>query len=176
MKISARFCFTLLGLNLVLSLAQAIGVPVTYQLPKAGDAPATYLVTLAITDPKNPDWIVSTFVAGEPRTVTKENQGKFTETWDGLDENFMPVPPGDYGVKGIYTPAREWVIDGEWHAITPLFAGGASPWLPSVDTPRQPVPFGGDPVNSPMQDVAVAPNGIGVFYYQYLENGLNAPM
>ena len=176
MKSIARLCATLLGLHLVLSVAHAIGVPVTYQLPAGGDAPATYLVTLAITDPKNPDWIVSTFVAGEPRTVTKENKGKFTETWDGLDENFMPVPPGDYGVKGIYTPAREWIIDGEWHAITPLFAGGASPWLPSVDNPRQPVPFGGDPVNSPLCDVAVGPNGVGVFYYQYLENGLNAPM
>src|SRR3954470_926033 len=72
------------------------GVSVTYQLPTDGPLPKTYCVTLAIADSKNPDWIVSTFVAGQPRTVTTENQGKFTEKWDGLDENYMPVPPGDY--------------------------------------------------------------------------------
>ena len=31
-----------------------------------------------------------------------ENQGRFTETWDGLDENYMPVPPRTYALKGIY--------------------------------------------------------------------------
>lgn len=162
-------------LPLVGAIAQ-VGVPVTYELPPVTTGSQTYLVTLAITDPKNPDWIISTFVAGQPRTVTPENQGKFTETWDGLDENFMPVPPGDYGVKGIYSPAHKWEIDDDWHAITPKFAGGISPWLPSPDSPRTPMPFGGDPVNAPLRDVAVGPNGVAVFYYQYLENGKNAPM
>jgi len=152
------------------------GVPVAYQLPADGSLPRTYLVTLAIVDPKNPDWIISTFVAGAPRTVTAENKGKFTETWDGLDENFMPVPPGDYAVKGIYTPARQWAVDGDWHAITPKFVGGISAWVPATDAPDARLPFGGDPVGSPMRDVAVGPNGVAVFYYQYLENGLNAPM
>ena len=152
------------------------GVPVAYQLPADGVLPRTYLVTLAIVDPKNPDWIISTFVAGAPRTVTAENKGKFTETWDGLDENFMPVPPGDYAVKGIYTPARQWSVDGDWHAITPKFVGGISAWVPPTDAPDARLPFGGDPVGSPMRDVAVGPNGVAVFYYQYLENGLNAPM
>ena len=154
----------------------AVGTPVTYQLPADGVLPQTYLVTLAIVDSKNPDWILSTFVAGAPRTVTAENKGKFTETWDGLDDNFMPVPPGDYGVKGIYAPARQWELDGEWHAITPKFAGGFSAWLPPPDRLRAPLAFGGDPVNAPLRDVAVGPNGVAVFDYQYLENGLNAPM
>jgi len=169
--LSAAF-ITLLGLTSPLK-AQS-GTPVTYQLPPAADK--TYLVTLAIVDPKNPDWIVSTFLAGEPRTVTAQNKGKFTEVWDGLDENFMPVPPGDYAVKGIYSPATQWQVDGEWHTITPLFAGGASPWLPAPDQWDKPVPFGGDPVNAPLKDVAVGPNGVAVFYYQYLENGTNCPM
>ena len=69
-----------------------IGVPIPYQLPTDGPLPRTYRVTLAITDPTNPEWIVSTFVAGQPRTVTAENRGQFTEIWDGLDENFMPMP------------------------------------------------------------------------------------
>ncbi len=164
-------------LGLFLShIAFSSGVPVTYQLPVQGSLPATYLVTLAITDADNPDWIVSNFVAGQPRTVTKENQGKFTETWDGLDENFMPVPPGEYGVKGIYSPASKWEVDGEWHAITPKWAGGASSWLPSAENWKDGVPFYGDPVNSPMRDVAVGANGVAVFYYQYLENGMQYPM
>ena len=152
------------------------GVPVTYDLPADGPLPSSYLVTLAIVDPKNPDWIISTFVAGVPRTVTGENKGRFTEFWDGLDENFMPVPPGTYAVKGIFVPAKQWAEDGEWHAITPKFAGGISAWMPSPDSKDVRLPFGGDPVGSPMRDVAVGPNGVAVFYYQYLENGLNAPM
>ncbi len=71
----------------------ASGATVTYVLPTDGELPRTYRVTLAVVDPQNPDWIVSTFVAGAPRTVTAENKGRFTETWDGLDDNFMPVPP-----------------------------------------------------------------------------------
>lgn len=152
------------------------GVPITYRLPADGSLPRDYLVTLAIVDAKNTDWIVSTFVAGAHRTVTADNAGRFTETWDGLDDNFMPVPPGDYKVKGIYLPAAKWPVDGEWHGITPLFSGGASPWLPSPTELTKPVPFGGDPVNAPLKDIAVGPNGVAVFYYQYLENGTNCPM
>ncbi len=157
--------------------AQApVGVPVTYQLPTSGPLPKTYCVTLAITDTKNPDWIVSTFVAAQPRTVTKENQGRFSETWDGLDENFMPVPPGNYAVKGIFMPAKQWRVDGEWHSITPQFVGGASAWLPSPQQWKEAEPFGGDPVGAPLGDVAVGPNGVAVWSYVYLENGLNYPL
>ncbi len=83
------------------SEATPSGVPVAYQLPTDGDLPKTYRVTLAITAPNEPDWIVCTFVSGEERTVTKENPGKFTDFWNGWDDNFMQVPPGNYGVKGI---------------------------------------------------------------------------
>ena len=109
------------------------GAAVSYALPADGALPRTYLVTLAIVDRRNPEWIVSTFVAGAPRTVTNENQGRFTETWNGLDDNFMPMPPGEYGVKGIYMPATRWGIDEEWHAVTPKYAGGLSAWHPRRD-------------------------------------------
>lgn len=170
------------GLVLCLGFAAcAVGEPasVRYRLPVEGPLPRTYLVTLAVTEKSNPDWIVSSFVAGQPRTVTVENDGWFTETWNGLDENFMPVPPGEYGIKGIYSPASMWPVDGEWHAITARYQIGFSSWFPPADTPelwKIPVPFGGDPVNSPFRDVDVGPNGIAVFYYQYLENGKNCPM
>jgi hypothetical protein len=156
--------------------AAPTGAPIAYQLPTDGPLPRTYRVTLAIVDAKNPDWIVSQFVSGGARMVTAENGGKFTETWDGLDDNFMPVPPGTYGVKGIVMSARQWPVDQDWHTITPRFAGGASSWMPPVDDWQKPEPFGGDPVGSPFADVAVGPNGVAVFYYQYLENGLNNPM
>lgn len=167
--LAALFCSVLIS-------AKAAGVSISYELPATGELPKTYLVTLAITDAKNPDWIISNFVAGQPRTVTVENRGKFTETWDGLDENFMPVPPGEYGVKGIHAPATKWEVDGEWHAITPKWAGGASPWLPTAERWIDGAPFNGDPVNSPMRDVDVGANGVAVFYYQYLENGRQSPM
>ena len=153
-----------------------IGVPVSYQLPADGPLPRTWRVTLAIVDAKNPDWIISQFACGAVRTVTKENGGKFAETWDGLDDNHMPVPPGEYAVKGIYMAAREWNVDKEWHSVTPRFVTGASAWMPSPEDWQTPEPFGGDPVNSPLGDVAVGPNGVAVFYYTYLENGLNNPM
>lgn len=148
----------------------------TFQLPTDGPLPRTYRVTLAIVDAKNPDWIVSQFVSGGARTVTVENRGQFTEIWDGLDDNFMPVPPGTYALKGIFAPAKQWPVDQEWHAIVPRFAGGASPWMPPVEDWQKPEPFGGDPVGAPLADVAVGENGVAVFYYQYLENGLNNPM
>ncbi|HBC88726.1 MAG TPA: hypothetical protein DCZ94_17430, partial [Lentisphaeria bacterium] len=160
----------------VVAAGQKDMVQISYELPLDGPLPKTYLVTLAIVDPKNTDWIVSTFVAGEPRTVTEENKGKFTETWDGLDENYMPVPPGEYGVKGIYSPARKWEIDEDWHAITPKFAEELSAWCPSPDQKVPKSLFGGDTCGQPVRDVAVGPNGIAVFHYQYLENGLGTPM
>ncbi len=154
-----------------------VGVPISYTLPADGSPSKAWRVTLAIVDPKNPDWIISQFAAGVPRTVTAENGGKFNEVWDGLDDNFMPVPPGDYAVKGICMPAEKWAVDGEFHSIVPRYVGGVSDWLPSVeDAGKLGEPFRGDPVNAPIGDVAVSPEGVAVFYYTYLENGLSNPM
>jgi hypothetical protein len=153
--------------------AQETGVPVSYQLPTDGPLPRTYRVTLAIIDPQNPHWIVSTFAPGLVRTVTAENGGKFTERWNGLDENFMPVPPGTYAVKGIYMPAREWPLDGKVHTLTAKLHGGPFSWLPRPDQDTQPPKVHGDPVGSPPGDIATAPNGRAVFYWVYLENGTN---
>ena len=164
------------GFSALAAPAETNGVPVGYQLPTDGPLPRTYCVTLAIVDAKNPAWIVSQFACAVPRTVTAENGGRFTETWDGLDDNFMPVPPGEYGVKGIFMPARQWPVDQAWHSVTPRFAGGASPWLPAPEDWPKPEPFGGDPVGAPLRDVAVGPNGVALFYYEYLENGLNCPL
>ena len=152
------------------------GVPVAYQLPTDGPLPRTYLVTLAIVDVKNPEWIISQFLRGEPRTVTAQNHGKFTDIWDGLDENVMPVPPGTYAVKGIYMPAKLWDVDHEYHAVIPQYAGGASSWLPNRQEVKLAEGFGGDPCGSPFGDLDVGPNGVAVFYWTYLENGINNPM
>ena len=154
----------------------AAGVEIRYQLPAAGPLPRTWLVTLAIVAKDNPDWIISQFLRGAARTVTADNQGRFADNWDGLDENLMPVPPGTYAVKGICAPAQKWQVDGEYHAITPRFVAGASSWLPSPEQWNVPEPFGGDPCGAPLGDVDVGPNGVAVFYYVYLENGTNNPL
>ncbi len=148
------------------------GVPVSYQLPTTGPLPQTYRVTLAIVDERKPDWIISQFAAGVVRTVTAENGGKFSEIWNGLDDNFMPVPPGTYGLKGIYMPAAKWAVDGEHHSITPRYVTSADAWRPLPAESKLPI-LSGDPVNSPIGDVDVAPNGMAVFCYQYLENSRN---
>jgi hypothetical protein len=146
---------------------------VSYSLPIDGPLPKTYRVTLAITAPDNPDWIVSTFVAGAMRTVTAENQGRFTETWDGLDENFMPVPPGEYGVKGIYMPAEIWAPDGKPHTLRAKLHGSPFALAPKPGVGETGPFIWGDPIATGMGDVAVGSDGIAVFYWKFLENGNN---
>ncbi len=153
--------------------ADSSGAVVHYQLPVDGPLPRTYLVTLAVTDPRDPAWIVSNFAPGLVRTVTAENQGKFTETWNGLDDNLMPVPPGRYGVKGIYLPAQKWAIDGQYHAVIPKLASTGCSWGQSPGEDAKPDVIEGDPVNSPLRDVDVAENGLGAVTFEYLENGKN---
>lgn len=146
---------------------------IVYQLPTDGPLPKTYRVTLAATDPKNTDWIVSTFVAGGVRTVTAENGGKFTDRWSGLDDNGMPLPPGEYGVKGIYLPASKWEIDGQYHAIIPRYrvAAGDS-WSPTPENDR----VGSAVYNhcfGYISDIQVGLNGVAGFLSSYIENAAN---
>ena len=148
------------------------GVTIPIQLPFDGSEPKTYRVTLAITAPDNPDWIVSTFVSGAVRTVTEENRGRFTETWDGLDDNFMPVPPGEYGVKGIFMPAEIWEPDGKPHTLRPKILSGPSNLSPRHGRGEDKL-ITGDQVAPGLGDVAVGPDGVAVFYWKFLENALN---
>ncbi len=153
--------------------ALADGLPVAYRLPTTGPLPQTYRVTLAVTDPDDPDWIVSTFVAGEPRTVTVENQGRFTDHWDGLDDNRMPLPAGPYGVKGIYLAAEKWAMDGQYHALTlDYLAGVGDSWTPPPGEGQRTPPIFGYGFGL-MQDVDVGPNGRAGFLAKYLENSFN---
>ncbi|MFN0076667.1 MAG: hypothetical protein ACKVY0_09345 [Prosthecobacter sp.] len=165
-------CHALTLSGLIAAESESIGVPVGYQLPTTGPLPQTYRVTLAIVDAQKPDWIISQFAAGVVRTVTAENGGKFSEVWNGLDDNFMPVPPGTYGLKGIYMPAAKWAVDGEHHSITPRYVTSADAWRALPGEAKLPIVVG-DPVNSPIGDVDVGANGMGVFCYQYLENSRN---
>jgi len=151
----------------------SVGVNVSYRLPADGPLPKTYRVTIAAVDPKDPNWIVSTFASGVVRTVTAENQGRFTETWNGLDDNYMPVPPGTYALKGIYMPAQTWPIDGQYHTITPKLVSIGASWGQTPSQDMLPNKIEGDPVDAPLGAVDVAPNGEGVVYFEYLENGTN---
>ena len=147
------------------------GVPVSFQLPNTPGQ--VYRVTLAITDPDNPDWIVSQFACGVVCTVTTENQGLFTMQWDGLDDNHMPLPAGTYGVKGIYMPARLWNMDNKYHTLIARWNGGGDSWMPSLAQENKPIWVQGDPCLRQYADVDVGPNGIACFYHQYLENSAN---
>ncbi|NLE42294.1 MAG: hypothetical protein GX615_10740 [Lentisphaerae bacterium] len=164
----------------ILCLAAAATARAAVDIPFAlPPEPGTWLVTLAAAEKADPNRIVSTFVSGRPYTVTAENGGQFTASWDGLDENFMPVPPGDYALKGICARAERWPVDGEFHAVFPRYCGGVGAFLPDPATPdlqNVPIPFSGDPVSSPLLDVSAAQNGRIVLHYQYLENGRNAPL
>ena len=68
--------------------------------PSTGSLPQTYRVTLAIVDKKRPEWIISQFAAGVVRPVTAENGGKFSEVWNGLDDNFIPRAAGNLWLEG----------------------------------------------------------------------------
>jgi hypothetical protein len=155
------------------AMADAGGAVVHYRLPTGGPLPRTYLVTLAITDPGRPDWIVSTFATDLVRTVTAQNQGQFAETWNGLNDNGAPMPPGRYDVKGICMPAQKWAIDGQYHAVIPKLAATAGSWAEEPDEDALPQKIVGDPVDAPLRDVDVAGNGIGAVAFEYLENGRN---
>jgi hypothetical protein len=149
------------------------GVKIDYQLPVTEPLPHSYRVTLAITDADDQNWIVSTFVSGAVRTVTTENQGKFTDVWNGLDDNFMPVPPGQYGIKGIFMPARPWPITGELHTFLPKLAVAAGDsWFPAPQDDKQ-VPWMVYAGFGTMADVAIGENGQAIFFHNYIENSFN---
>ena len=145
------------------------GAKIRYQLPPTGPLPQIYRVTIALTDPHNPDWIVSQPICGVVRTVTAENQGQFEEEWNGLDDNFMPLPAGGYGVKGIYMPARKWEINGEYHTLIPhLAAAAGDSWFPTraEEANNQWMWAAGD---GTMAAVAVGAGGRAAFISRYME-------
>ena len=171
-----RFCLAIVTVSVLsgaVASPESAGATVHYRLPVTGPLPKTYRVTLAATDPQNPDWIVSTFVEGAVRTVTTENQGNFTEAWNGLDENLMPVPPGSYGLKGIYMPAEKWDIDGQYHTLTAQYVSAADSWAAPKSGDSLPPVVTGDPIGRPLSDIAIAPNGLANFLFLYLENARN---
>ena len=88
----------------------------------------------------------------------------------------MPAPPGNYGVKGIFSRASVWPIDGEQHTITAEYVGAALPFAPTAAQAEQGAAFQiiGDPVGWGMADVAVdSASSTAVFYHWYLENSYN---
>ncbi len=150
----------------------AAPVEIHYQLP-AAPVPQAYLVTLAITDPKDPEWIVSTFLTAGVRIVSHENGGRFTETWNGLDENLMPLPSGRYGLKGIYSKATRWSIDGQYHAFIPKLAVAAGDcWMPAPARDDL-YPWLSGAGFGTWSSVAVGANNRASFYHNFLENSLN---
>jgi len=115
--------------------------------------------------------VVSNFASGLVRTVTAQNQGKFTETWDGSttitcraagrlrrEGNFMPAKNGP-STASTMPSCRSWPPAA---AHGPVARGGHA--ADKVE---------GDPVDAPLGDVDVAADGKGTVAFEYLENGLN---
>jgi hypothetical protein len=145
---------------------------VTYRLPYDGKE-QTYRVTLAAAPKGDPNWLVGTFQAGAVRTVNEKNKGVFTDEWNGLDDNFMPVPPGEYTFKGIYMPAQKWKIDGQFHSLTAKFlASPGDSWTPPREQDHRFPPIHGH-VFEPIYQVSVADGGKAIFYSGYIENWRN---
>lgn len=148
------------------------GVQVRYQLPYEGTDRA-YSVTIAAAPASNPDWLASTFVAGEVRMANSTNLGVFTETWNGLDDNFMPVPQGDYIFKGIWAPAQKWGVDGQYHALVPEYvASPGDSWTPPAGQGHRFPPIHGH-VFEPIYDISIGSGGKAVFLSGYIENWRN---
>ncbi len=137
---------------------------VSYTLPSG-----TWRVTLGVAPADNPDWIVANFLSGAMR-----EGGTHTETWDGLDDNYMPVPPGDYVVQGIVMPARKWEMDGEYHSLIARyqFAAGDS-WCDLGAENERDFPWILGHVFGGLRDISVAPNGKAAFWFNYIENAWN---
>ena len=147
-------------------------VEIRYRLPFDGTQ-KTYRVTIAAAPVSNPDWIVSTFAAGLIRTVNKENQGRFIDFWDGLDDNFMPVSPGEYVLKGIYAPGEIWATDGQVHSLIPEYKSSpGDSWAAASGEGHRFPAFHGH-VFEPVYEVVPATNRTALVLGGFVENGFN---
>jgi hypothetical protein len=150
----------------------ATNITIRYQLPYTGQT-ETYTVTIAAAPADEPDWLISTFVAAAVRQVDAGNMGTFTEIWNGLDDNFMPVPEGRYVLRGIYAPAKKWAIDRQYHALIPEYvASPGDSWAPPPSQDHRFPPIHGH-VFEPIYDISIAPDGKAVFLSGYVENWRN---
>ena len=74
------------------SVAAGGPVKVCFELP--GTHTGTVGVAVVATDPDDPDWIVSHLSYAQPFNVTAGAPSQGCISWNGLDENFWPVPAG----------------------------------------------------------------------------------
>jgi hypothetical protein len=147
--------------------------------------PSTYTgtvgVTVAVVDKENTDWIITHACYLQPFNVTAGKQQQGCIGWDGIDENFWPVPPGTYGLKGIMTNVSYWPVDKKYHAITVEATGAVGPVPIDLTAPAEKQSFfvDGDPVGSSFTSIGINTNFPGSnntyanLYNSYLENAYN---
>ena len=87
------------GMALLLVLASSAagsGVPICFDLPKHD---GLVRATVTVTDPRDDAWLVATVAGGVAfnTSATKGTHDSGCVSWDGLDDNWWPVPPGTYG-------------------------------------------------------------------------------
>ena len=82
-----------------------------------------------------------------------------TNFQSGIKDGGRSLPPGEYGVKGIYLAAEKWEIDGQVHSIIPKYVVGAGEsWNPPPDRDHLRAPVYNHCLQS-MMDIQAGPNG-----------------
>jgi hypothetical protein len=172
-----KICFLLLSLLCVFLFSEEKGVKFFYKLPYEKGKKEYFRVTIAIVDKENPSWIISQPVAGKLVEVNDENKGEFFDIWDGLDDNFMPVPPGKYKIKGIYMPAKEWKIPGtdkyEYHTLIPRYVGGVGDSFSPKKNEDEKFPWIHGAGFGYFNSIYISQDGIASLYHNYIENATN---
>ena len=153
-------------------------VKVCFELP--GTHTGTVGVTVVATDPDDQDWIVSHLSYAQPFNVTAGAPSQGCITWDGLDENFWPVPAGSYGLKGIVTNLSFFAADKQFHALVPKFVGAVSPVPVDINATadKQMELVQGDATGNSFTSIGVSANfperpDYANLYHGYLENAFN---
>ena len=149
------------------------------------ELPSTYTgtvgVSVAVVDQHEPSWIITHASYMEAFNVTKGKKQQGCVSWDGVDENFWPLPPGTYGLKGHMANVTLWDADGQYHPLTLKVTGGIgpSPVNLSASPADQSFWIDGDPVGSSFDAIGIntnfpdSPRHVANLYDGYLENAFN---
>jgi hypothetical protein len=146
--------------------------------------PATHTgvvgATVAIVDKDDAVWIITHASYATPFNVSKGKEQQGCIVWNGLDENFWPIPPGTYGVKGIFTNVSLWEVDGKYHALVPEVTGSVGP-IPidlAASPSNQTFFVTGDACGTSFSSIGLSANFAdrpdhSNLYHTYLENSYN---
>ena len=161
-----------------INVSQSQPVKICFELPSTKTGVVG--VTVAVVDSKDPTWIITHVAYAQPFNTTAGKAQQGCVAWDGLDENFWPIPPGTYGLTGIVVPVTHWDVDNKHHALLPRYTGSVSPVPPTRNNTasKQQMLVQGDACGNSFSSVGISTNfpsrpDHANFYHSYLENAFN---